>query len=161
MAVSYTHRGDRFIFDNYLSRGTTDFLYIETAGYTRPRPSYSVKRDYSTESDLLFVLEYVLDGEGYIVYDGVKHKVSKGDFYMMNDSRPHTYYADSENPFSKIWINVRGSFMEKTVEALQLPPLVIEHMDAEESILTIHRMLEGKNAYALFKRKEKILSFKH
>ena len=155
MELKYNHKGDDFIFNNYLPRSEDDFLYVSLAGYTSPRPTYIVNRKAKLEKNM-YVLEYVLDGKGYIIYDGNKHTVGKGVFYMLNDSHSHSYFPDKEEPFEKLWINVYGSFMEKITEALQFEPITICKVDVLENFAAIHNILKGKNAYEVSEYTEQL-----
>ena len=146
MAFEYTHKGDKFIFSNYIPAMGDELLYIAQAGYTFPRPTYQVSRKSAVEQSL-FVIEYVLDGKGYIVYDGKKYTVGKGDFYILDNSHDHHYYSDKDTPMEKIWVNLCGSFVEKNVEAFGFPHILIRQVDVEENIRAIHRMLNEKTAY--------------
>ncbi|MBQ8850605.1 MAG: helix-turn-helix domain-containing protein [Clostridia bacterium] len=146
MAFEYTHKGDEFVFENYIPSSGSEILYIQQAGYTSPRGSYHIKRKASVKN-VMFVIEYILDGKGYIIYDGKKYSVGKGDFYMLDDTHDHQYYSDQNEPLSKIWINAYGSFIEKNVESFGFPHIIIQHVDVEEELLAIHNMLKGKTAY--------------
>ncbi len=146
MAFEYTHKGDEFVFENYIPSTSDELLYIHQAGYTSPRSTYHITRKLSMDS-ILYVVEYVLDGKGYIIYDGKKYSVGKGDFYMLDTTHDHEYFSDKDEPLSKIWINLQGSFIEKNAEAFGFSHLMIQHVDVEENILTIHKMLKGKSAY--------------
>lgn len=96
-------------------------LWVDMAGTTFRDKNYYVSRDGSPEtvSYDLFVLEYVTSGRGYVESMGVRTEVKAGDFYIVNCKYPHCYYADGRDPFTKKWINVRGSFLE-SMESLLL-----------------------------------------
>ncbi len=89
-------------------------LWVDMAGISFRDKNYYIARGGSpdTLSYDLFVLEYVTAGKGYIEALGTKTEVKAGDFYMVNCKIPHCYYSDEKDPFSKKWINVRGSFLE-------------------------------------------------
>ena len=89
-------------------------LWVDMAGISFRDKNYYISRAGSpdTVSYDLFVLEYVTAGKGYIEAMGTKTEVKAGDFYMVNCKIPHCYYSDEKDPFSKKWINVRGSFLE-------------------------------------------------
>lgn len=146
MAFEYTHKGDEFVFENYIPVAGDELLYILQAGYTSPRPTYYISRKL-TVNRIMYVVEYVIGGKGYIIYDGKKYTVGKGDFYMLDTTHDHEYFSDKEDPLEKIWINLHGSFIEKNSEAFCFPHLIIQRVDVEENIHTIHKMLKGKTAY--------------
>lgn len=77
------------------------------AGITLPDPNYMI---YRNDADI-FVFEYVLDGKGYICQDGEEIEVCSGDVYILQPGKIHYYYADQEMPWTKIWLNARGSLI--------------------------------------------------
>ncbi|MBQ8689582.1 MAG: helix-turn-helix domain-containing protein [Clostridia bacterium] len=83
-------------------------LEITLAGVTYPDPAYHITRADSEVS----VIEYILDGEGYVVYDGKTHHVCKDMIYFLPRGARHNYYSDSDNPFTKIFLNLSGSLCE-------------------------------------------------
>lgn len=77
------------------------------AGITLPDPNYIIHR---TNADI-YVFEYILDGKGYVCQNQEKVKVQAGDAYILQPGRLHYYYPDKKEPWTKIWFNVRGSFV--------------------------------------------------
>ena len=155
MKLEYNHKGDQMIFMNYFPRRDNEFLYVELAGYTSPRNTYRVDRTISY-SPVMYVLEYVTAGKGYIVFNGKQYAVEKGDFYMVNTTHPHYYYADPDDPFEKVWINVYGTFMDHITEALNLEPITVCRVDVSENFKEIHNVLKWKNAYEVSEMTEQI-----
>ena len=155
MKLEYHHQGDQMIFMNYFPRRDNEFLYVTIAGYTHPNPSYRIERKNSYVP-VMYVLEYVTEGKGHIVYDGKQYTVEKGDFYMVNTTHPHDYYADSENPFAKVWINVYGTFMDHLTEALNFEPITICRVDVSENFKDIHNFLKWKSAYEVLEMTEQV-----
>lgn len=83
-------------------------FYIALAGETYPDRLYHIVRPESQVS----VIEYITEGEGYVIIDGKSHHVSKDTIYFLPQGQTHDYYADRDNPFTKIWLNISGSFCE-------------------------------------------------
>ncbi len=83
-------------------------LYIELAGVTFPDSNYTITRN---NSDVM-VLEYITEGDGYVVIDGNPHHVCSDMIYFLPQGMNQYYYADSDNPFEKIFLNVNGSMCE-------------------------------------------------
>lgn len=81
-------------------------FYISLAGVTYPSANYHITR---TKADT-FVIEYVTDGAGYVFADGKMNYVDKDTVYLLMAGEKHDYYADSENPFQKIFLNISGEF---------------------------------------------------
>jgi AraC-like DNA-binding protein len=54
----------------------------------------------------------VVKGTGHIETPEQKYTVKGGDFYFLNKLRYHIYYADPEDPYEKIFIVLKGSFVD-------------------------------------------------
>lgn len=66
---------------------------------------YHIKRAMSPFT----VMEYVVEGEGYVVKDGDPCLVGKDSVYICPAGVPHDYYSSAERPWTKIWMNIYGS----------------------------------------------------
>lgn len=88
-------------------------FFIDRMGITYPDENYLIKREdrgtYSYRH--IYVLEYVVSGEGFIECEGKAYKVKAGDFYFLSTHHDHLYYSNPKNPYTKIWINVGGRLM--------------------------------------------------
>ena len=93
---------------SFLGLGEAEPLHIELSGMTYPDPTYSILRQKSS----LTVIEYVLDGEGYVVIDNKPHLVKKDTVYLLPAGEYHYYYADKKNPYKKLFLNVKGSLCQ-------------------------------------------------
>lgn len=91
-------------------------FYISLAGVTYPSPTYHITR---TNADT-FVIEYVTDGTGYVLADGKMNYVGKDTVYLLMAGEKHDYYADSEDPFNKIFLNISGEFCKQLILAYGL-----------------------------------------
>ena len=91
-------------------------LFVALAGKTNPNPGYVIRRELSA----FFVLELVTDGVGYVLIDGEMKRVEKGNIYFLPQGVRHYYYADREDPFSKIFLNVSGKLCEALVDSYNL-----------------------------------------
>lgn len=76
-------------------------LKVFRFGITNPDPNYYIKRNSSP----CFILEYVVSGAGYLEINGQKHRVEENDTYIVHPGDKCEYYADSEKPYKKYWIN--------------------------------------------------------
>ena len=81
-------------------------LYISLSGVTSPDPDYHITRSCAKVS----VIEYVLSGSGYINFRGVSHHVGADTVYFLPMGEAHDYRSDPEDPFTKIFMNVKGVF---------------------------------------------------
>jgi len=89
---------------------------IVAIGVSHPDPNYHIERTGRPH----YILEYVLDGVGYVNAHGKMHTVSKGDVYILEPNTVHNYYSDKTNPYSKLWINFRSDIFTSVYEALGL-----------------------------------------
>ncbi len=121
----------------YLSGGKTtenadDFLHIRAAGTVFKNPKYEHRQ---VLPDTLF--EYIIDGEGYIEYDGVRYTVKKGDCVIIRSgvaaNRAVAYGSSAENPYLKLWFAVCGDFLDSMFSAFKVTqPIIIKHCNALE-----------------------------
>lgn len=91
-------------------------LHIPLAGVTYPSANYVIKRPHSNCS----VIEYVTDGVGYVVWEGQIRTVCRDMIYFLPQEQDHYYYADSEAPYQKIFLNLSGPFCRSMIAAYGL-----------------------------------------
>ena len=91
-------------------------FYITLAGVTYPTPTYHITRNCSD----VCVIEYIIDGDGYVVVDNETYHVCKNMIYFLPYGENHNYYSDSETPFTKIFLNVSGDFCKQLILAYEL-----------------------------------------
>ena len=80
---------------------------IEVAGFSYCDESYLINRPKSAVT----CIEYIIDGKGYINFDGKQYTACKGDVYILNTGHDQFYYSDKEWPWKKMWVNVRGDYV--------------------------------------------------
>lgn len=98
--------------------GTEEYFYV---GNTVINPLFNVLLAGITEPDSryfiyhpackLWVLEYVISGQGYIVTKNKTYTITEGDFYAISETTECYYYSDKNNPLKKIWINLTGNLV--------------------------------------------------
>jgi len=91
-------------------------LSVTLAGITYPDPTYRIARAVSNVT----VIEYITDGEGYVDIDGEVHPVGRDTIYLLPEGSRHNYYADRDNPFTKIFMNITGSLTDHLILAYGL-----------------------------------------
>lgn len=91
-------------------------FYMEMAGISYCDGTYRMKRQESAET----VLEYIVEGRGYLNVDGENYAAAKGDVYILRKKTTHTYWSDAKSPWVKIFFNIRGSLAEKILEEYKL-----------------------------------------
>ncbi len=77
-------------------------LHISMAGITYPDDTYHICRPKSFVS----VIEYIVEGEGYVILEGVPHQVKQDMIYFLPAGMDQEYYSDRDNPFTKIFMNI-------------------------------------------------------
>ena len=102
--------GEEIVVDNKIGN---DYLEVIMAGITHPNPDYRIMHNISKQFPYdYYVFEYVVKGVGHIETPEEKYTVREGDFYFLNKLRYHIYYADADNPYEKIFIVLKGSFVD-------------------------------------------------
>lgn len=84
--------------------GNAGPIGAELIGVSRCDGSYRVRRRHASVT----VIEYVVSGQGYVCVDGKKWLVTPDHIYLLPAGTNHEYYADPEDPWTKIFINLRG-----------------------------------------------------
>ena len=79
-------------------------LFASMIGVSYCDGSYHIRRTRSP----LTVVEYILDGEGYVTVNGADHPVTKDSIYILKSGIPHNYYSSAEHPWTKIFMNLEG-----------------------------------------------------
>lgn len=128
----------------YNSIDKNDFLSISMAGITNPNPNYhiihNINRNFFYD---YYVFEYVISGKGYIEFDNNKIvEVNAGDFYFLNKLCKHIYYSDKNDPFKKIFIVVKGLFIDSLISAFDInESVIVTKANVEHIITNIHNEL--------------------
>ena len=102
--------GEEIVINNSIGN---DFLEVVMAGITNPNPTYRIMHNVSKQYRYdYYVFEYVISGVGHIETPDEKYVVKGGDFYFLNKLRYHIYYADPQQPYRKVFIVLKGSFVD-------------------------------------------------
>lgn len=110
--------GEEIVVDNAIGN---DYLEVIMAGITHPNPTYRIMHNISKQFPYdYYVFEYVVKGVGHIETPEEKYVVKEGDFYFLNKLRYHIYYADQDEPYEKIFIVLKGSFVDFLVSSYSL-----------------------------------------
>ncbi len=91
-------------------------LHVELSGVSYCDDSYGIIRNISP----IWIIEYILEGSGYVQIDGETTKVTKDMIYLLPEGKSHYYYADPEDPFTKIFLNIGGNTINHIVDAYGL-----------------------------------------
>ncbi len=87
-----------------------------TIGITNPDKNYKISR----KNLPFFTFEYVIEGKGELVKNGVKMPVVKGDTYILTQNDSIEYRSIPSSPMRKLWINFKCDYMEKMLEGYNL-----------------------------------------
>ncbi len=74
-----------------------------------------------------FMLEYVVDGKGYVEYDNKKYLCTKDTVYLFCEGETYKYYHDPEDPWKKIYIIFSGDMARSLISAYDLHDKLIFH----------------------------------
>jgi len=92
-------------------------LVLEMSGISYCDGSYRIAR---TRQSRTCVMEYVVKGRGTIAVDGNIYTASAGDVYIVPPETDHTYYSSADDPWIKIFFNVRGTLPKALLKAYGL-----------------------------------------
>ena len=96
-------------------------FWVEMAGVSYCNGYYHIDRE---ESDVT-VIEYVYKGTGTLrVGQNVYHPVA-GDIYILTEKSEHAYRADASDPWTKIFINLKGTAVPMLIQAFRLHKKVV------------------------------------
>ena len=144
----HSNRKNEIIYFDERSHGNS-FFHLSMAGRTLPNPNYIIC--HSRKSGALwerYNFEYVISGKGYIETRDKTLPVGKGDLYFLNKLQQHTYYADKQAPYEKLFIVVEGSLADKMLEAHGVTEsALVVHADARalfEQIIALSDRHEGQ-----------------
>ncbi len=86
----------------YLFNGNMEYPFnIEAIGVTHPDKDYFISRNRSD----YHVIEFIASGKGMLTVNGKNFSLEKGDVYLLPAESSHSYRADPEQPFQKLWCN--------------------------------------------------------
>ncbi len=133
--------GEEIIKDNSINN---DFIEVIEAGITHPNPTYRIMHNVTSECPYdYYVFEYVVSGTGHIETPEEKYVVKGGDFYFLNRLRYHIYYSDPQDPFEKIFIVLKGSFVDFLVSKYHLmDSLYIKKINMNSIMIHILNILD-------------------
>lgn len=81
-----------------------NFLYVQETGYLKSLKAHTSQRTNMNS----FLIIYVISGEGFIAYQNIKRKVSKGACFYIDCSQPYAHESTEENPWELFWVHFNG-----------------------------------------------------
>lgn len=108
---------------------------MESVGTSYPDRNYLMER---SSSDVT-VFEYVVKGSGFVTTYHNELTPQAGDSYLLRANEAHKYHANPDDPWEKIWINIRGALVFPILEAYGLThSMVFPQLDISPYIKRIH-----------------------
>ncbi len=98
-------------------------LFPELIGISYCDGSYFIHRSRSP----VCVAEYIVKGTGTLIVNGKQFTASAGDVYILPPGTNHTYFSDSENPWTKFFLNISGTMTRPLLEAYHLNRQIVYH----------------------------------
>ena len=89
---------------------------IQAVGISYCDENYKIE----CQSGDVTVIEYIIKGKGYVIEDTQSFIAKKGDVYILKKGNYRKYYSDSDDPWTKIWINLHGSVVPNLISAYHL-----------------------------------------
>ncbi len=126
----------------YLSTASSLPFVIEMAGTSFCDGTYRIFRQRAN----IAVFEYVLQGTGTVIEDQQACHPGPGDVYLLHPNCRHEYYADPEDPWTKIWFNIRGPVVDALLQAYQLQGVNLVRHCPPEAETIFRRFLQETQA---------------
>lgn len=126
----------------YDKKQNSDLFHLHSFGRLYPDADYiiSLKENSNT------IIECVTDGVGYIEHNGTVTTVEKGDCYIIKQGSGYSYYSDEKNPYSKVWVTVYGSMVDRWLDFYGIDRQVyIKHLDITSYYSQIKQTALGRD----------------
>ena len=99
----------------YTGMASPEFAPL-SAGISYRDPYYHIRRFNGDH----YVFECVLQGTGYVEFNGTLTRLTAGDAYILHPCTFHHYYSDHNDPWVKIWFNGQGNLVSHLLSDYQL-----------------------------------------
>lgn len=108
---------------------------MESVGTSFPDKNYYMERSSSDVTNF----EYVVKGSGSVTAYHQDFEPHAGDSYLLRGGERHKYLANPDDPWEKIWINVRGNMVFPIMDAYGLDrSMLLPGLDISPYIKRIH-----------------------
>ena len=126
----------------YNNNRDSESFHLSAIGILLPDKNYVVAREGAGSENS--IIEYIVEGVGYIEINGITSRVKKGDCYCIRAGTPHRYYSDEVNPYTKLWLSLSGSYTDEWLNmyGITLSPF-IRRLDITDEWQTIRSCIEG------------------
>ena len=88
-------------------------------------------------------IEYIVSGKGTVTENDRTFNVKAGDVFILHADQYHDYYADPNDPWTKIWIQVSGPSVPDILRAYNIGKVNhIPDFDIKDDIFKIHSIIK-------------------
>ena len=125
-------------------------FWIPQYGRTYPNKNY---HQASLNSNITRV-EYILSGNGIINSKNYSCIVSAGDTYILHQNDHHNYYSDNNDPWDKIWVNIKGNLALELLRIYKLDDVILfKNVDSSEWIYKMQEICKNNTDPYVIQRK--------
>lgn len=118
------------------------YLYVQEVGTLQSLEPH-VSHRQNLNSYLFFI---VLDGSGYVSYEGSRHTLTVGDCVWLDCTRPYSHESSAKDPWSLMWVHFYGkeaanfyaSFLKHSYSFLFHPQNTLAFTDILQHLYQIH-----------------------
>ena len=126
----------------YDKNQNSDLFHLHSFGRLFPDADYII----SLKDNSNTIIECVTDGVGYIEHNGTVTTVEKGDCYIIKKGSGYSYYSDDKKPYSKVWVTVYGSLIDRWLDFYNIDHQVyIKHLDITSYYSQIKQTALGRD----------------
>ncbi len=92
-------------FQDYAEHPLVRRLYLTDVGYFPHAEHHYRERKGGAEE---YIFMYCMEGSGTIVVEGKDYALNQNEAFCIPRFRRHSYYADESNPWSILWVHLKG-----------------------------------------------------
>ena len=96
-------------------------FWVEMAGVSYCNRYYRIDRE---KSDVT-VIEYIYKGTGTLRVGDETYEPKAGDIYILNENTHHSYRSSASDPWTKIFINLKGTAVPSLIQSFRLHKKVL------------------------------------
>ena len=143
-------------FVSFPSTNESSAFTVILAGISYCDNTYHIKRTNAPYA----VIEYIMEGEGDIITNGKIYHAEKGDMYLLPKGSNHVYYSSKNNPWIKIWVQIKGRIAHSLIREYNLKEQILfKNLDGYDFLLNIHKIGKSDNLNAMEKHQKASLVF--
>ncbi len=105
------------VYFHYVDSKINNEMFMSVFGHERcssnKEPLGPMKRD-------LFLVHYILQGQGFLELEGKKHLLTRDDVFLIPPQTTYKYYQDPDDPWEYVWFMFGGLKAKTLCDAAQL-----------------------------------------